>query len=81
MSITPQEQQSAGALVPVGYILAVVMPLVGFVIGIVVATRPQKVTSKHGAWIIVVSVIAFIIYFAIIINAAQSATTCTGYYC
>jgi hypothetical protein len=71
------DREAAGGLVVVGYITAVLMPLIGFILGIVVATRPAKVTSKHGAWIIVVSIIAFILWLAIIAHSAQSAATTT----
>jgi hypothetical protein len=61
----------------VGYILAVVIPLVGFILGIVVVTRSEKAVSKHGPFIIVVSVVAFIVYVALI-TAASRATVTTG---
>jgi hypothetical protein len=76
--VGPPPPETAGGLVVVGYITAVLMPLIGFILGIVVATRPSKVTSKHGAWIIVVSIVAFIIYLAIIAHSAQ-VTTATTY--
>jgi uncharacterized membrane protein YhaH (DUF805 family) len=60
------EQGGTSGLVVVGYILAAVMPIVGFVLGIVVFTRPAKAVSKHGIWIIVVSVVAFILWIAIL---------------
>jgi len=49
LSPVPAEQQTAGALVVVGYVTAAVLPLIGFILGIVVATRPVRATSKHGA--------------------------------
>lgn len=67
-------RESAGAIVGVGYVLAVLIPVIGFIIGIVVATRPAKVTSKHGAWIIVLSVVVFFVYLALIVNAASTTT-------
>lgn len=70
----PATTESAGGIVTVGYILAVLMPLIGFILGIVVATRPVKTTSKHGAWIIVVSVGAFIVWIAILAQGASTAT-------
>ena len=73
------ERESAGALVVIGYITAVLMPIVGFILGIVVATRPAKVTSKHGAWIIVLSIVAFVVYLALIIHGAQTTTTASAY--
>jgi hypothetical protein len=69
------EPESAGGIVIVGYVTAALIPLIGFILGIVVATRPAKATSKHGAWIIVVSIFAFIVWIAIIVHNAQTAST------
>jgi|tagenome__1003787_1003787.scaffolds.fasta_scaffold20662610_1 hypothetical protein len=66
---------SAGALVVVGYIMAVLIPLVGFILGIVAATRPSRATSKHGVWIIVVSVVVFILWLAIVVAGTGSQTS------
>jgi hypothetical protein len=70
------EARSTG-LVVTGYVLAVLMPLIGFILGIVVATRPARATNKHGWMIIVLSVVAFIVFMALAINAAQTAVTTT----
>jgi len=65
-------------LVIAGYILAVVIPIVGFILGIVAVTRPDKRISKHGVWIIVLSVVAFAIYIALIVHGSSSGTESTG---
>jgi hypothetical protein len=72
ISLTPRsapivvsEGESAGTLVVVGYIMAVLIPVLGFGFGIVAATRPAKATAKQGPGIIVLSVVAFIIYLAL----------------
>jgi hypothetical protein len=59
-------RQGASSLVTVGYIMAVLFPIVGVVLGIVAATRPQPQTARHGIWIIVVSIAVFLIGFAIL---------------
>jgi hypothetical protein len=71
--VGPPAPTRADGIVPVGYILAILMPLIGFILGIVVATRPAKATSKHGAPIIVLSVMAFIVTFVIILAVATHA--------
>ena len=73
--------EPVSGLVIVGYILAALMPGIGFILGIVVATRPDKAIAKHGVWIIVVSVVAFIVWLAIWMAAlsAGSATTYSTY--
>ncbi len=53
----------------VGYVMAVLFPLVGFIMGLV---RLNK--SKQGVWIVVVSVLAFIIWLAIFTADAGSQT-------
>jgi Protein of unknown function (DUF2510) len=62
-SITPVKNPNHSNLVSGGYIFAVVMPLIGFVLGLVAVTRPEPATSKHGMKIIGLSIVAFIIYF------------------
>ena len=66
-----------GGLVAAGYIFAVLMPLVGFILGLVVVTRPSRATSKHGLWIIVVSIVAFFVFLGVI--SAQEASTTYDY--
>jgi hypothetical protein len=45
-------------LVVLGYITAVAMPPVGFILGLVLAVRLTKPNSTRGIWVIAVSVIA-----------------------
>jgi hypothetical protein len=66
----PVEQPKGGVVL--GYVMAILMPLVGFIIGVVLATRPDR-RSKHGWRVIAVSCVAFTIYLALIISAANSA--------
>jgi hypothetical protein len=47
-------------LVVLGYITAVAMPPVGFILGLVLAVRLTKPSSRRGIWIIALSVIAAI---------------------
>jgi len=66
---------SARRLVVLGYITAVAMPLVGFILGIVVAIRLTRPNSKHGAWIILVSIIASIVWILVFTSGALNATS------
>lgn len=54
--------ESIQRLVALGYITAVAMPPVGFIVGIVLALRLSRPDSKRGIWIIAVSVIAAIVW-------------------
>jgi hypothetical protein len=48
-------------LVIVGWITAVLIPIVGLILGIVVAARGDK----RGTWVIIGSIVAFLAWFAI----------------
>ncbi|HEX4009431.1 MAG TPA: hypothetical protein VHX62_05465 [Solirubrobacteraceae bacterium] len=52
--------ESIQRLVVLGYITAVAMPPVGFILGLLLAIRLTTPNSKRGIWIIAVSVIAAI---------------------
>lgn len=59
--------EGASSLAIVGYVMAIVIPIVGFVLGIVAATRQSDPSSsRHGVWIIVASVAAFFVWLAIL---------------
>jgi positive regulator of sigma E activity len=60
-------------LVVAGYILAVFVPLVGFILGIVVATRPQKRLNKHGVWIVVVSIVVTALYLVVVLHSGRGS--------
>jgi uncharacterized membrane protein len=62
-------------LVVLGYITAFAMPLIGFILGIVVATRPSKANSKHGLWIIVISIIAAVLWTLVLLSGVFSVTS------
>lgn len=72
------EKEGATGTIIVGYVLAVLMPLIGFIIGLTQINR-----STHGKWVVVASCVAFIVWLIIIGAAAsnEAANTCTGYYC
>lgn len=63
-----------GGLVALGYIFAVLMPFVGFILGIVTVTRPSRATSKHGIWIILLSIVVFLIAVAVLSSNAANTT-------
>jgi hypothetical protein len=66
-------------LVVAGYILAVVMPLAGLIVGVVLLTRPPKSMMKQGMWIIAVSVvIGFVFFVALILYSHSSGAATEG---
>jgi hypothetical protein len=68
-------RQTPGRLVVLGYITAFAMPLLGLVVGIVVITRPNKATARHGRWIIGISIIASVIWALVLASGAFTSPT------
>jgi hypothetical protein len=64
-------------VVVVGYILAVAVPPLGFAIGIVLMLRP-RLPSRHGALIVLVSIIAAVTWL-LLVNAGALKDTSQGY--
>ena len=54
--------ESIQRVIVLGFITAVAMPPVGFVLGVMLAVRLEKPNSKRGLWIIAVSIIAAILW-------------------
>jgi hypothetical protein len=72
----PASEHPLPGLVVLGYITAVFLPVVGFILGIVAATRPDARTAKHGVWVIAVSILVFVAAVgAITLNTRQQAST------
>ena len=69
---------SVHRLVVLGYITAVSMPPIGFILGIVLATRSTKTNSRHGASIIIISIIASFVWILILTSGVLS-TASTDY--
>ena len=62
--------QSFLRLVVVAYILAVAMPPLGFVLGLVVMSRGARAKSRHGVLILAVSVVSAAVWAVIIGSGA-----------
>ncbi len=52
------------------YIVAVSMPPIGFVLGLILAIRFEKPASKQGVWVFAVSIVAALIWTAIVAGGA-----------
>lgn len=59
--------------------MAVSMPPIGFGLGVVIAIRFSDLRSNHGAWIIVISIVASVVWVLIITSGALNTTDTTGY--
>jgi hypothetical protein len=57
-----------------GYIIAIAMPPIGLVLGIVLAIRESAGNRKHGAGIIALSAIALLVWILIIAGGGLTAT-------
>jgi uncharacterized membrane protein YdbT with pleckstrin-like domain len=64
---TTEKRDTFEAVDGIGYALAVFLPLIGFIMGLVMLNK-----SKHGVWIVLTSVIAFIVWMAIVSADASS---------
>jgi hypothetical protein len=49
-------------LVISGYVFAVLIPIVGLILGLVAAAKHKGTGANHGVWIIVTAVAAFFVY-------------------
>lgn len=66
--------EKARRLVALGYITAIALPVIGLIVGIVVVMRPAKAISKHGVWIIVLSLMASIAWILVLSSGALTST-------
>jgi hypothetical protein len=74
------EAGGPGALVVVGWVTAVLFPIAGAILGIVATTRRDDPdSSKHGPWIIVASVISFVLWY-VLISAVRDSWNSWTYY-
>ena len=65
-------------VVVLGYITAVAMPPVGFIIGLVLAVRVRAPASRRGLWIITLSVVAAIGWVLAVATGLLSPNTTTS---
>jgi Protein of unknown function (DUF2510) len=68
-----KEQEATGTIVA-GYVFAVIFPIVGFVIGLTQINR-----NRHGLWVVLLSVAAFIGWI-VLVAVLTASHTCHGPY-
>jgi hypothetical protein len=56
-----------------GYVVAVVLPIVGFIVGVVLVNRPEKPLIRQGLWMMALSVVATFVLFVVLIVGTHSA--------
>lgn len=71
------KQVTIQRFVVAGYIIALALPPLGFGIGLVLVLHPA-IRSRHGAWIVLLSILAAVIW-ALLISAGALNATNQGY--
>ena len=66
---------SAYRFVVLAYIIAVSMPPLGFILGLIVAIRFDQPASKQGVWVIAVSVVAALVWAVIVAGGALNTSS------
>ena len=62
-------------LLALAYITAVAIPPIGLIAGIVVIVRHGRPLSKHGRWVIAISVVAAIVWVLILTSNVINTNT------
>lgn len=62
-----------------GYLLALAIPPVGLVFGLVVTARPGPVSRPHGARMIAVSVVALVIWILVLRSGVVTSSSNNSY--
>lgn len=64
-------------LVVLAYITSVAMPPVGLVLGMVLVIRFTAAESKHGLWIIAISIVALVVWYLLLTSGVVNTTSDT----
>lgn len=65
---TLKDTGSPTGIVTTGYALAILFPIVGFIMGLVIVGNSNKANSRHGGWIVLASIVAFVVWCAILVG-------------
>lgn len=58
-----------------GYITAIALPPIGFILGVFLAVRRPKPRSRHGLWIILISIVAAGIWLLVLTSGVLTSTS------
>jgi hypothetical protein len=72
---TPEAKATAAdgsptGVVTVGYVMAVLFPIIGVIVGLVLLGNANPANKKHGGWVVLASVVAFVVWVAILTSAS-----------
>jgi hypothetical protein len=70
--VSGQPASRLSKLLAAGYFFAVVLPPIGFTIGVVLVNGSDKRTIRHGVQMIVLAVVAAFVLFVILIVSTHS---------
>jgi hypothetical protein len=73
-------RESAQRILVLGYITAIALPPIGFVIGVFLATRKPTLRSRHGRWIILISIVAAAIWVLVFTSNILTSTSTDSSY-
>jgi hypothetical protein len=71
--VQPTQPSVPTGLVIGGYVSAVLVPLLGFILGFVAIKKHEGTGTNHGVWIIVTAVSMFVLYFLMLAAAGSSS--------
>ena len=77
----PSNAPSAGVRrwVALAYILAISIPPLGFILGLVLIFKSGRQASAHGVVVIVLSIIASAVWVVVVVSGALNAASSTSY--
>jgi hypothetical protein len=58
-----------------GYIVAITLPPFGFILGIFLAARRPRPLSRHGLWILLISIVAAGIWVLVLTSGVLTSTS------
>ena len=61
-------------LVVAGYLLAILTPVIGLILGIVAIKKHNGNGTNHGVWIVVTACAAFVVYLLLMVAAGSSSS-------
>jgi hypothetical protein len=62
-------------MLALAYITAATIPPVGFIIGMIVMFRPGRRLSKHGLWVVAISIAAAIVWVLLLTSGVLDTST------
>ncbi|WP_298518269.1 zinc-ribbon domain-containing protein [uncultured Methanobrevibacter sp.] len=66
---TPQVAEKSHTIaIVIGYIAAILVPIIGLIIGVYLMTRDEEKAKRHGKYVIIVAIVVWILNFIFIMR-------------